>query len=996
MEQSISHHTILPRYRIKKRVQSLLEHYFKLHSNTVSKILDSYFDPSFLPRWYFFSNSVQDIANHVYITTQILDAKTRNIKQVGHNGLSFTYFQNIGHNTPDTLLNILHENKKLDIISIDSIKTKSGIYLVMLECQKNNKKKSITKKELQYITETIKQYGTAHNYSYIKDFLNCLSLSYLYEETHGDIPLLTTTYTGKTRSQRHLDIYEQVKHTKDIEIQIENPKDVDYSVTPEKETRISIGFPVYNNNVLYTIISYFAKCQLQLTRTYFDTFFPIDSLTNQISLSQQNFTIGILSLYSTEFKNVKKIEQDIRNLSLVLVPPPNGNTHKYSHTQDKFAYILKAISSKKLTDKETSKLITQLETLVKKNLDISRNQEIGLFSLNAISDLYVALKHLGIHSQLIIQKFLQFEKINEFWTEQHKNDDKENIQGYRIIHNTSRGYGKGGLRIDDIVNFTEVTALAFMMTWKCARCKIPFGGGKGGLKTNPYELKTNADNYFETLSNFGRNLFLYTGPLKDVPAGDVGCGATEINIIFSGFISLLRDLATQVYGYKENASFIGNQIISMEKARKILVENFGIDTQNTKILEELNTNEHYLRLVVASHITGKPFFGIEARTGATGRGLCFALLASIGHKYIAKEWSVSEALTKKEEKILSRIIQLTEVDLIKSNKQAISIISDEEWDMLTQSTYQKLLEHKTVIVQGYGKVGSSAIDNLLPFGINLIGVIDKDGAILGNNLNANNIKKTILETNNILNVQDNVHSTITRDNDPNTLLEAECDILIVAALEQSLTQENANRIKASIILCGANGPNSSKAEKILVNNKKTVIYDFLANSAGVTASYFEWIRNLTERYRYEYEKILNKKFCIEIMTPYLMPEFSGRLKKILIQKESKKSTRYWNDILRDIMFVAVNEDTILAKKESVSLKTAGYISAILRVLTAIILQSSKQKRQEYWDALPPKVKTRLRVFFEHPEAQMYNQSKNTVFSQTRNQQKETILKQLYG
>ena len=76
------------------------------------------------------------------------------------------------------------------------------------------------------------------------------------------------------------------------------------------------------------------------------------------------------------------------------------------------------------------------------------------------------------------------------------------------------------------------------------------------------------------------------------------------------------------------------------------------------------------------------------------------------------------------------------------------------------------------------------------------------------------------------------------------LLELPCDVLIPAALENQLTRENAPRIRASLIVEGANGPTTLEADHILHDRGITIVPDILANAGGVTVSYFEWVQNL--------------------------------------------------------------------------------------------------------------------------------------------------------
>ena len=89
------------------------------------------------------------------------------------------------------------------------------------------------------------------------------------------------------------------------------------------------------------------------------------------------------------------------------------------------------------------------------------------------------------------------------------------------------------------------------------------------------------------------------------------------------------------------------------------------------------------------------------------------------------------------------------------------------------------------------------------------------------------------------------------------LHELEVDILIPASLENQITFENADGIKAKIILELANGPVSEEADKALARKKIEVIPDILANAGGVVGSYFEWVQNL-QRYYWEEEEFFGK------------------------------------------------------------------------------------------------------------------------------------------
>jgi glutamate dehydrogenase (NAD(P)+) len=152
------------------------------------------------------------------------------------------------------------------------------------------------------------------------------------------------------------------------------------------------------------------------------------------------------------------------------------------------------------------------------------------------------------------------------------------------------------------------------------------------------------------------------------------------------------------------------------------------------------------------------------------------------------------------------------------------------------------LEGKRVIVQGLGNVGFHAASFLeREDGAKVVGIIERDGAIFS----ADGLEVDLVH----MHVQE--HGGVkgfpgaTYDADGGKLLEAECDILIPAALEGVIHEGNAARIQAPLIIEAANGPVTSEANDILVEKGCVIIPDLYANAGGVTVSYFEWVKNLS-------------------------------------------------------------------------------------------------------------------------------------------------------
>ena len=152
------------------------------------------------------------------------------------------------------------------------------------------------------------------------------------------------------------------------------------------------------------------------------------------------------------------------------------------------------------------------------------------------------------------------------------------------------------------------------------------------------------------------------------------------------------------------------------------------------------------------------------------------------------------------------------------------------------------LDGKRVIVQGLGNVGYHAAKFLSEEdGAKVIGIIERDGALFNENgIDVDAVRNWIVENGGVTGYPNATHNS-----DGAALLEAECDILIPAALEGVINLGNAERIKAPLIIEAANGPVTAGADDILRAKGCVIIPDMYANAGGVTVSYFEWVKNLS-------------------------------------------------------------------------------------------------------------------------------------------------------
>jgi glutamate dehydrogenase (NAD(P)+) len=349
--------------------------------------------------------------------------------------------------------------------------------------------------------------------------------------------------------------------------------------------------------------------------------------------------------------------------------------------------------------------------------------------------------------------------------------------GYRVHHSTVLGPTKGGVRYAPDVDLGEVSALAMLMSWKCALMSLPYGGAKGGVRCDPRKLSLQEK---ENLTRrYTAEIILMIGPDLDIPAPDLGTD---------------------------------------EQTMAWMMDTYSM-TQGKS---------------VPGVVTGKPLIvgGSAGRREATGRGIVYALYQAARHL-----------------------------------------------------GYE--LRGRKVVVQGFGNVGGVAARLLWREGCVIIGISDVKGGIWKpDGIDVRQLEAHVAETGSVMGFPGS--EPISNAD----LITQPCDVLIPAAVGGQVHAGNADRVKASIIAEGANGPTTPEADVILRERGVTVIPDILCNAGGVVVSYFEWVQGL----------------------------------QYYFWRESEITSR-----LQEVMTRAFNRVWALASKESTDLRTAALMEGIRRV-----------------------------------------------------------------
>ena len=285
-------------------------------------------------------------------------------------------------------------------------------------------------------------------------------------------------------------------------------------------------------------------------------------------------------------------------------------------------------------------------------------------------------------------------------------------------------------------------------------------------------------------------------------------------------------------------------------------------------------------------VTGKPVTqnGIRGREEATGRGVFYGMRELLNNKEDCKKWGITPGTAG-----------------------------------------------KTIVLQGLGNVGSFTGKISQNEGdMVIIAVSEFEGAIHNEKgIDIAELLKHRKETGSILNFP-GTKILPSRD----AALELECDILVPAALENQITSDNAERIKAKIIAEAANGPISADGEAILLKMGVIIIPDMYLNAGGVTVSYFEWLKNLSHmrfgrmEKRFDHNTYKNLVTTIENMTGKKI----GAQERDFLTKGAEEVDLVRSG-LEETMINSYNQirETWKRKKGVEDLRTAAFICALNKI-----------------------------------------------------------------
>ncbi len=332
-----------------------------------------------------------------------------------------------------------------------------------------------------------------------------------------------------------------------------------------------------------------------------------------------------------------------------------------------------------------------------------------------------------------------FERFQEVRIPVHMdNGSLKTFVGYRSLHTSALGPGKGGVRFHPEVCEDEVKALSIWMSFKCALIGLHLGGGKGGIKVDPKKLSKRE---LEQLSRgWVDGIYPNLGEFIDIPAPDVNTN--------SQIMAYFTDEYQKLSGNRTLGTFTGKDLA---------------------------------------------MGGCPGRTQATGRGLAC----------LVEAWA---------------------------------------------EDHGKKISDMTAIVEGFGNVGSTAVQDLERRGCKVVGIVHhaeidgKDRPYLVYNpegLKYDDLYDHYYSKKN-MNFIDFNKAEIVKEFSPSAI---NCDVYLPCAIENTLNEDLASSFKVGLVAEGANNPTVPAADEILQERGIDLLPDLLANSGGVLVSFYEWQQN---------------------------------------------------------------------------------------------------------------------------------------------------------
>ncbi|MFW3145769.1 MAG: Glu/Leu/Phe/Val family dehydrogenase [Thermoplasmatota archaeon] len=209
-------------------------------------------------------------------------------------------------------------------------------------------------------------------------------------------------------------------------------------------------------------------------------------------------------------------------------------------------------------------------------------------------------------------------------------------------------------------------------------------------------------------------------------------------------------------------------------------------------------------------------------------------------------------------------------------------------------------EKTTVAVQGFGNVGSVAGQLIAEKGSKVVAISDVSGVLYNpDGFDVEALIKYVYSGERPRLFKDYEGSNCTFEKDGEKIIYEDVNVFVPAALENQITMDNADRVRADIIVEGANGPITKKADSVMAEKGIVVVPDILANSGGVVASYFEWVQGIQSFFWDE-------------------DEVNRHLKRIML----KSFQEVWD----------------LSKRENITMRESAFINGLTKITRALELR----------------------------------------------------------